>query len=467
MLSICRRASTSCSGFSRRDLLQIGGLSAFGLAMPHRLSGQEAGGDSANPVNRRAKSCIVLWMTGGPPQHEPWDPKPDSPAEIRGPFGTIVSNVAGTFVGELMPRTAQMLDRICVLRGVHTDNPSHPGSSYEMLTGTLHRMGKGRDDIEASRSDSPSLSAVVKQFMTPLTGIPTSVVLPQPIFNVPFYPGQDGGFLGPQADPWRLTCNPLAEDFRIDELTLPDGVSLARLTERRNLLDHVARHFDESLRGQVPERFNRLAEEAFGLISGSRVRTAFDLTGESADVRDRYGRHMFGQGCLLARRLVEAGVTLVQLNWHREPNDETPMWDSHWQIESDLKVKLMPPMDQGYTALLEDLENRGLLTETLVVWMGEFGRTPKLEYIAPHPTPGRNHWGNCFSVALAGAGVRGGHVYGASDQDGAYPSHAPVGPEDLTATLFDSLGLAPETEMRDRLDRPHPLSRGRVLHELF
>jgi hypothetical protein len=336
-----------------------------------------------------------------------------------------------------------------------------------MLTGTEHPRGKGRDDIEASRSDSPSLSAIVKHCKPPIAGVPPAVVLPEPIFNVPFYPGQDGGFLGPAADPWRLTCDPSAADFRINELKLPDDVPLDRMGARRNLLQAVRRQFDHAAGGPAEARYGRFAEEAFGLVCGNRVTAAFELNAEPTALRDRYGRHKFGQGCLLARRLIEAGVRLVQLNWHREPNDDTPMWDAHWRIDENLKTKLMPPMDQGYTALLEDLETRGLLTETLVVWMGEFGRTPKLEYIAGHPQPGRNHWGNCFSIALCGAGIRGGQVYGASDKDGAYPSRGPVTPPDLTGTLFELLGIPVETAIHDHLGRPHALSRGRVIEQLF
>jgi hypothetical protein len=297
--------------------------------------------------------------------------------------------------------------------------------------------------------------------------VPSAVVLPEPIFNVPFYPGQDAGFLGPEAEPWRVTCDPTAANFSIEGLTLPADVPLARIGGRRGLLDAVSRRFDEAQGDAAPRRFDRLTQEAFGLVCGNRVRAAFDLQHEPVGLRDRYGRHKFGQGCLLARRLVEAGVGLVQLNWHRETGDDTPMWDAHWRLEDNLKRKLMPPMDQGYTALLEDLEVRGLLHETLVIWMGEFGRTPRLELVAPHPEPGRNHWGNVFSIALAGAGVRGGQVFGASDRDGAFPSRDPVTPPDLTATLFHLLGIPPDSEIRDRLGRPHPISRGRVLESLW
>jgi hypothetical protein len=468
MLAIHLRGAPLRDQITRREVLRLGGLSAFGRSLSQVLAGvpATAGRVASRSGIGRAKACIVLWMTGGPPQHETWDPKPDAPAEIRGPFGSIATNVPGIRVGELMPRTARLAHRLCILRAVHTDNPSHPGSSYEMLTGVDHPRGKGRDDIEASRNDWPSLSAVVKRFKPSVRGTPTAVVLPEPIFNVPFYPGQDAGFLGPDAEPWRVSCDPSAPNFTIGELTMPADVSLARLGGRHGLLDAVGRRLDAAQRGPVQARHDRFTAEAFALISGNRVRTAFDLGREAPAVRDRYGRHKFGQGCLLARRLIEAGVTFVQLNWHRDTGDETPMWDFHWRLEENLKAK-MPPMDQGYTALLDDLDGRGLLSETLVVWVGEFGRTPKLEYIKPHPQPGRNHWGHCFSMALAGAGVRGGQVYGASDKDGGHPRSDAVTPADLTATLFSALGLSPDSEIRDRLGRPHPISRGRVLTQLW
>jgi hypothetical protein len=304
----------------------------------------------------------------------------------------------------------------------------------------------------------------VKRFRPAPVGIPGAVVIPEPIFNVPFYPGQHAGFLGSAWDPWLLACDPAAKDFRVAELTLPADVSGDRLVWRRGLLDRIDHRLS---RGLPLEQHATRCAEAFDLLGGSRVRRAFDLAREAPAVRDAYGRHKFGQCCLLARRLVEAGVPLVQVNWHREANDDTPMWDAHWKLEENLKNKLMPPMDQAYPMLLEDLDQRGLLDETLVVWMGEFGRTPKLEYVKPHPTAGRNHWGNCFSIALAGAGVRGGQVHGASDKDGAFPLEFPIEPCDLTATLFHVLGIAPGTEIVDSLNRPHPLSRGRVLERLF
>jgi hypothetical protein len=462
MLSLLSGSARLCDGLTRREALRVGGLSALGLSLPHLLAARAA--DRRPP---RARSCILLWMTGGPPQHETWDPKPDAPAEIRGPFGTIPTAVPGVRVGELMPRTARRLDRLCVVRAMVTNNPGHAGSSYELLTGAEHPGGKGNESIVASRSDFPTIGAIVKRCRSPVAGVPTSVVYPQAIFNVPFYPGQDAGLLGSEWDPWRLTCDPAAPNFSLPDLALQADVSPRRLGERRDLLDRFSREFDRLADGPAARQYGERAGEALGLLASSKARAAFDLHREPATLRDRYGRTPFGQGCLLARRLVEAGVALVQLNWHREPNDEQPMWDAHHMLVTNLKNKLMPPMDQGYTALLDDLDQRGLLSETLVVWVGEMGRTPKLESIPKYPEPGRNHWGGVFSLALAGAGVRGGLVHGASDRIGGYPKDNPIGPSDLTATIYSALGVAPETEIRDRLGRPLAVSRGRVLHELY
>lgn len=466
MANIPRMQPQHCMAMTRRELLRLGGLSAFGLTLPDLLAAPAVPAADSRRSFGRAKACIVLWMAGGPPQHETWDPKPDAPAEIRGPFRPIPTRLPSVQVCEHMPRIAGVTDKLGILRGFYTNNPGHAGSTYELLTGMDHPGGKGNENIKASRTDWPTLGAMVKRLRPAAPGLPTSIVLPQPVFAVPEWPGQDAGFLGGEWDPWRLTCDPAAPNFQLPELTLPAEVPSARLTGRRSLLDQVARQSERWHREASVADSNRHTQEAMDLLIGARVRRAFDLGREAPAVRDRYGRHKFGQGCLLSRRLVEAGVALVQLNWYREPNDNTPMWDFHWDLEANAKTK-MPPMDQGYTALLEDLDQRGLLDTTLVVWMGEMGRTPKLETPRSDRAPGRNHWGNVFSIALAGGGVRGGQVHGASDKDGAYPKDGPVTPADLTATMLHCLGLPADTEIRDRFDRPHPLSRGRVLECLF
>jgi hypothetical protein len=460
-----------CDGLTRRQALRVGGLSAFGLSLPALLAARVArAADTAGAGFARARACIVLWMTGGPPQHETWDPKPDAPAEIRGPFGSIATTVPGLRVGELMPRTAALAHKLCVIRSLVTNNPGHAGGSYELLTGMEHPGGKGNENIKASRTDFPYFGSVVKQLRRPVPGLPTTVVYPQHTFSVVEWPGQNGGFLGSDWDPWLVLSDPGAPDFHLDALSLPADLPPPRLTGRRLLLDRVDVGRDPLSQAAPPTRFGHQVVQAFDLLSGQKVRAAFDLGREAPAVRDRYGRNSFGQGCLLARRLVEAGVALVQVNWRRSAADDPVnenMWDLHKGLATTLKDRLMPVMDLGYTALLEDLEQRGLFSETLVLWLGEMGRTPKLETLPDYREPGRNHWGHVFSMALAGAGIRAGLVHGASDRIGAIPKDKPVGPQNVTATLFHALGIPPQTELRDRLNRPLPISQGRPLTELF
>jgi hypothetical protein len=467
MLSIRGSGTRLCDSITRREALRVGGLSALGLSLPELLSARAAGPAAGGaPGFGRARSCIILWMTGGPSQHETWDPKPDAPAEVRGPFRTIPTRLPGVRVCEHMPRCAGFTDNLCLLRGFCTNNDGHSGGTYEMLTGTEHPRGKGDNIGSSSRTDAPTLGSIVKRFRPAVPGVPTSVILPQPVANVPEWPGQHAGFLGSEWDPWLMRCDVAAPSLQLPELTLPAEVPAERLAGRRSLLDQVSRQVERWQRQPSLAGANLLTQQALDLLVGARVRRAFDLDRERPSLRDRFGRNRFGQGCLLARRLIEAGVALVQLNWYRQPAQGNG-WDCHTNLENDFKNELLPVMDQGYTALLEDLAQRGLLEETLVVWMGEMGREPKMTRVPPHPAPGRNHWGGVFSIALAGGGVRAGHVHGASDKNGAYPKDGLVTPADLSATLFHCLAIAPNIEIRDQLDRPHPISRGCVLEPLL
>jgi hypothetical protein len=277
--------------------------------------------------------------------------------------------------------------------------------------------------------------------------------------------GQDAGFLGRSADPWLLACDPSAPGFGVPELDLRTDVPPLRLDGRRSLLQQVNAHLDSVERAGAADRYDGQLRQAFDLLRAPQARRAFALDDEPATVRDRYGRDKFGQSVLLARRLVEAGVGLAQVNWPRERGDmasDSPCWDTHARNAERLRTALMTPMDQAYSALLEDLEQRGLLDETLVLWMGEFGRTPR-----HNARGGRDHWGHVFSMALAGAGVAGGRVYGASDGIGAFPREGRVRPQELAATVFHCLGFRPETEIRDPLGRPVAITHGEVLRQVF
>jgi hypothetical protein len=468
MLSLHAAETRLCEGWTRRELLRIGGLGLMGLSLPDLLRHRACASPRTPPVryttSGRAKACILLFLVGGPPQHSTWDPKPDAPEDIRGQFGSIPTSLPGLRVCELMPLTARLCHKICVLRAVSTGDHAHSSSGYYMLTGHPHQPMNFENANPGPPNDFPSVGGIVRRLRGDRPdGIPASVTLPHRIWNTDgsVWPGQTAGFLGRPADPWLFTCKPHAPDFRIDEFHLPEELTADRLDHRHSLLSKVDSLMARTERSGLLGLFDRSAQAAFAMLRSDGARKAFRLDLEPPKVRDRYGRHPFGQSCLLARRLIEAGVTLVQVNWYRGPEEppDAPVWDTHWHEPKRLKEHLMPPMDAAYSALLEDLEQRGMLDETLVVWAAEFGRTPRIA----KDRAGRDHWGHVFSVALAGGGIKAGQVLGSSDKIGGQPKEGMVKPEDITATVFHCLGLDPETEMRDTLDRPLPISRGRVI----
>jgi hypothetical protein len=464
MFTLSHPGAPLCDGWTRRDWLRVGGLGAFGLSLPGCLSGgqAEAAGAAARPG--KARACILLFFLGAPPQHETWDPKPDAPAEVRGDLRPIASATPGLLVGELMPKTARLTGRIAVLRAVQTNDNAHSSSGYYMTTGYPHQPAGVENARPGAPNDWPSLGAMVKRLYRGASPLPPAITLPEQMANDGnlTWPGQDGGFLGRSADPWLLHCDPAASDFQVAGLSLPADVPAPRFGQRRTLLEQVNGRLDGVRRSGVLGHHDAKTQQAFDLISSPQARRAFDLGLESPKVRDRYGRDRFGQSALLARRLVEAGVPFLRVNWTRVRGAlNNGHWDTHSRNTEGLK-QLMPLMDQTYSALLEDLSDRGLLDETLVVWMGEFGRTPKINAAA-----GRDHWGQVFSVALAGGGVRGGQVYGASDRRGAYPRDGRVLPQDLTATVLHCLGIPASSEVRDNQGRPLAVTRGQVIRPLF
>ena len=470
MLTIYDGGASLCDGITRREWLRIGSLGAFGLGLQGLVRAREATSADQGSVFGRAKACIVLFLMGGPPQHETWDPKPNAPVEIRGDLKPISSSVPGFQVGELMPRTARLAHRVSALRAVSSNDNAHSSSGYWMLTGTPHQPMNSENARPGAPNDWPCLGAVVKHVRQshgrPTTLLPAAVTLPEHIWNTGMipWPGQNAGFLGRRADPWLLVCDPAQPNYQVPELGLSSEVPALRFQSRQSLLEQVNRHLDGTERSGAVAKFDVQTQQAFGLLSSSQARRAFDLMREPPAVRDRYGHHRFGQSVLLARRLVEAGVSLVQVNWTREAggSDSNPVWDTHQKNSERLKTALMPPMDLAYSALLEDLADRGILESTVVVWMGEFGRTPKI-----NGSGGRDHWGHVFSVALAGGGVRGGQFLGASDRIGAFPKDGRVPPHDLVATIYHCLGISPDTELRDALNRPVPACRGEVLRQVF
>jgi hypothetical protein len=466
VFSILDKATRLCDGVSRRDLLRIGGLGTLGLSLPRLLRASTASTASLSddPTFGRAKNVIYVWLQGGPPQHETFDPKPEAPAEIRGPFNPIHTNVPGIDFCELLPRTARIADKLAVVRSMFTDSDIHDVSGYEILTGYKYR---GVNSRAISPSDWPYFGSVLK-VLKPSERLPalTSVWIPQIMrLNENVTPaGQTGGFLGRQWDPDRFTGDPSRPDYHIEGLDNGEIPAL-RMKERVSLLAQVEDHFRKVERSRSVGVYDQYQNQAFDLLTGGKVRNAFAIQSEPDKLRDRYGRTQWGQCLLLARRLVEAGVRLVHVNWSREPGDsavDNPMWDTHAQNADRVEDVLCPMFDVGFTALMEDLDQRGLLSETLVVVIGEFGRTPKINSVA-----GRDHWGHVFSFLLAGAGIQTGQVLGASDKSGGYPARDPVTPGDLSATVFHLLGVPHESTFQDAQGRPHFITPGSPIRRLL
>jgi uncharacterized protein (DUF1501 family) len=438
----------------RRRLLQAGGLGCLGLSLAGLLRAE-----AARPA-ARVRSCILLFYYGGPSHLDTWDLKPNAPAEVRGEFRPIATRVPGLRVGEHLPRAAAVADRLAIVRGMHHPMRNHNSAAAATLSGRAPLKG----DLELLANDAnsfPCYGAVLSRLAPGPRPTPTHVALPHVMYNAVELPGQTAGFLGAAYNPFQVTRDPNAPDFQVGELALPADLPLARLEDRRSLLALLDPQLRAAERPAAGGSMAVYQERAADLLRSEAVRRAFDLSREAAAVRERYGRTKLGQSLLLARRLVEAGVRLVNVN-DKVANGQLENWDSHENNFGRLKNDLLPPADRAFAALVEDLEARGLLESTLVVALAEFGRTPRVNKSA-----GRDHWPDCFSVVLAGSGVRGGSVLGASDRIGAYPADDPVTPGDLAATLFWRFGLDPAAEVHDLTGRPYPLADGRPLHRLF
>jgi hypothetical protein len=445
----------------RRQLLQGGGLGCLGLNLAGLWKTQEAlaARSSARRNTARINSCILLFYYGGPSHVDTWDMKPAAPVEVRGEFQSIATRVTGVRVCEHLPRCARIMDKLAVIRSMHHPMRNHNSAAVESLCGRTPLKG----DLELLADDPnsfPCHGAALSYLMKGRRGMPSHVALPHVMYNVVTLPGQNAGFLGAAYNPFQVNRDPNEPGFRVDELELPAELPLARLEDRRSLLTLVDRKARQADRLAV-KGMNVYQERAFNLLRSEEVRRAFDLSGETPALRERYGRNKLGQSLLLARRLVEAGVRFVNVN-DKVSNGQLANWDSHENNFGRLKNDLLPPADQAFSALVEDLETRGLLESTLVVALAEFGRTPRI-----NKNRGRDHWPDCFSVVLAGSGVQGGAVYGASDRIGAFPAIDPVTPGDLAATMFARFGLDPKTELRDLTGRPYRLADGEPIHKLF
>jgi hypothetical protein len=381
MISIHERNLKLCDGVSRREAMRVGGLGALGLSLPQLIASREAqAATGAGLAFGKAKSVLLFWLSGGPPQHESWDPKPNAPAAIRGPFNPIATKTPGMSIGELMPQTALHSEKIAVLRAVVSRDNSHSSSGYQMLTGVPHIPLSRENVVSKAPNLAPALGAIMRQLRPDQGGLPAAITLPKHIANVGeiVWPGQGGGLLGHQYDPWLLTCDPSEKDFEIPELALRKETPALRFQKRRSLLSQIdssARHLAAQ---QSVQRFDQHAQKALDLVTGRGAQNAFAMNEESDATKDRYGRTKFAQSVLLGRRLIESGVSLVQVNWQQlKGKENNGSWDTHAKHNECLKDFLMPIMDQCFSALLEDLEDRGMLDETLVAWVGEFGHTDR------------------------------------------------------------------------------------------
>ena len=433
---------------SRREILRIGAISVLGTVAGG--SWRATGAGSAGSGNQ----AIFIMLQGGPSHLDLWDPKPQQGSEIRGPFNPISTRIPGVQFGELLKHTAQIADKITVIRSMSHRFTNHIAGTYVTMTGSDNQPDQDR---EAHPDDFPGPGAILTQQQPAIHGVPSSVSLPNWL-SIPGpsnrMPGQYGGFLGSIYDPFVVEGDPSKPDYNPLSLRLPEGMTPERLASRISLVEQVDTAANR-LEKQLGEKMDSLRRSAFELIVDGRVRRALDLDREPVSVRDRYGRTKIGQSLLLARRLIEAGVRFVSYN------DFNQRWDTHSAILNTYR-DIVPPMERAYAALVSDLAERGLLDTTMVVNAGEFGRTPTI-----NKDGGRDHWPNVYSVALAGGRVKRGFVYGASDNKGAEVSESAVHPSDILATLWHHLGVSPRDTIADRLGRPYPISEGKVIQSIL
>ena len=446
-------------GLTRRELLQVGYSGLLGIGLPSLLARQAR----AEAKPKRAKSVILIFLTGAPSHLDMFDLKPNAPVEIRGTFKPIATRAPGVQVCEHLPQLAARADKFALVRSMTHNLPSHEHATHYVLTG-IDKMPVGASHM-ASRHDWPCYASGLDYLRPRKDGLPNGVMLPTYLNNGYGFSGQHGGLLGAKYDPWHLKQDPNEPNFRVENLDLPVGLSVGDLDNRKSLLAQVDRQRAGLDHSREMTEYGSQQKQALSMLTASAIGRAFAIDREPTRVRERYGRHMFGQSLLMARRLVEAGVPIIQANMGHMNN-----WDTHNKNFTQLKDRLLPPLDQGVSALLDDLGTRGLLDETLIVMVGEFGRTPKIGGNVGTPTfvpDGRDHWAGVFSALFAGAGVRGGQVIGSSDKIGAYPANNPYFPSNLGATIYRALGVDPASMVSDRLGRPMRLNDGEEIAPLF
>jgi hypothetical protein len=447
------------TGLTRREILQVGYSGLLGIGLTGLLAKQARAASAAGRQAGKAKSVVIVFLTGGPSHIDTFDLKPEAPAEIRGEFKSIATKIPGVTFCEHLPRFAARADKLAVVRSLSHPESNHLLATHRLLTGAA--IPGGKFDQVASRNDWPDYAAGLDALRPRHDGIPTGVNLPTFLVEGPLtWPGQHAGFLGPRHDPWQVRQDPNLPNFHVDALGLAAGLGAERLNQRRGLLEQLDR--DAQAFSDGP--YNDIQKRAFTMLTTGKVAEAFEIQREPDRTRERYGRHLFGQSLLLARRLVQAGVPVVQANMGHVQN-----WDSHGNIFGRLKNDLLPPLDQGVAALLDDLESLGMLDETLVLVTGEFGRTPKIGHdgASGNGKPGRDHWPRAFTGVFAGAGVRGGQVIGKTDKIGAFPTTPPYAPDDVGATVYQALGVEWDADIPDQFGRPVRLNRGQPIEALY
>jgi hypothetical protein len=478
------RAEDTPVFLGRRRLLQLGGLGCLGLSLPRLFQAQAA--QAARPVApqtaTRIQSCILIFYYGGPSHLDMFDMKPHAPAEVRGEFKPIATTVPGLRISEHLPRTARVMHKVALIRSMHHAMRNHDSACTETLTGRSPFGGDRENFIPLNDLQVfPCFGASLSYARKDRSKVPHAA-LPFAIHNAVPVPCQSGGFLGSAYNPFLIEGDPETLSYRADLLKLPESFSPARVGRRQALLGRLEAARERSPAPANARPLRKYYQKAFDLLGSEAVRRALDIDQEPAQVRDRYGRNrkqqsfpddpvggngaqlgygrsLRGQNLLLARRLVEAGVPFVNVYDFKQQGQN---WDNHVKNFGQLKNHLLPPADWAFSALIEDLDARGLLDTTLVVALGEFGRTPRINKDA-----GRDHWPDCYSALVAGGGVKGGLVYGSSDKNGAYPASDPVTPADLAATIFWRFGLDPATEIHDVIGRPYRLAEGEPLRKLF
>jgi len=481
MISIPGQPGSTCDGFSRREFLRVGGAGILGISLADILRLQaraDTAPDSAKKKNGwgKAKSVILVFLQGGPSHIDIWDPKPDAPSNIRGEFKSIRSKVPGIWLSEVMPLLAQQMDKATLIRSVSYTPAglfNHTAAIYQMMTGyTPDRVSPSGQLEPPSPNDFPHAGSQIARLKPPTVPMLPFVLLPRPLqeSNV-IGKGGTGGFLGAAYDPYYFYQDPNKE-IKLDDLTMRKDVNKERLQRRASLLKQVESSMPEMDKAVENYALDRYYQKAFDLVSSGRARDAFDLTKEPDKLRDRYGRHTFGQGLLLARRLIEAGTRFVQVNWPAVANGNPTVdaWDTHAANFGPLRNLHCPKLDSGLSALLEDMDQRGLLNDTLVIAIGEFGRSPRLGVSTSgngNAPDGRDHWPYCYTALVAGAGVRRGALYGKSDATGSSPAENPVHPIQMLATVYHTLGIDPHTMVLNHLNQPRELVQAEPVTGLF